>query len=347
MNKFMMTTALVAVTSFGTMAHADNHNTAGDTAAMSGSQTVPAFLGSNFIGKTLYTLDTEQARELRESRMGGAQDSWDTTSMGWNSDETFTGGRDAWENIGDIGDVVMTQDGEIRGILIDVGGFLGMGERTVLVDAQELYFVADETNAEDLGGYFVVSALNEADLEALPEWDAEQLNTGFEAQGYGNMTGGTDGAMGGETMNGTDDATAMAQSTEPMAEGTGGMAETDGMAAGDMAATDGTMAREPGIMPDGYVSMEPEARTADRLLGAEVYAMEGDEVANVEDLSMNEGGEVTHAIIDVGGFLGLGTRTVAIELEQLDILWNEQDGDVRVQLPMTAEQLENLPEYEG
>lgn len=338
MNKFMMTTAIVAVTSFGTMAHADNHATA--DGAMSGGQNVPAFLSSDFVGKSLYTLDNEQARELRDTRMGGDRTTWDNTSMGWNSGETFSAGRDSWEDIGSIGDVVMTQDGEVQGILIDVGGFLGMGARTVMVDVDELYFVADETNPDDLSGYFVVSALNEADLETLPEWDDQQLSIGFEAQSYGNATVGTgDTMMTRDATTGTNDGGMLAQPAEPMNDG---MATNDGMAA-----TDGTMTRDQGMMPEGYMPMEREARTADRLLGASVYGMEGDSIATVDDLHMDEGGEVTHAIIDVGGFLGLGTRTVAIELDQLDILWNEQDGDVRVQLPMTQEQLEALPEYEG
>lgn len=345
MNKFMMTTAIVAVTSFGTMAHADNHATA--DGAMSGGQNVPAFLSSDFVGKSLYTLDTDQARELRDTRMGGDRTTWDNNSMGWNSGETFSAGRDSWEDVGSIGDIVMTQDGEVRGVLIDVGGFLGMGARTVMVDVDELYFVADETNPEDISGYFVVSALSEAELEALPEWDEQQLSIGFEAQSYGNATVGTgDTMMTGDATTGTNDGGMLAQPAEPMTgdmgQGTGNMAATDGMAS-----TDDTMARDQGMTPEGYIPMDREARTADRLLGASVYGMEGDNIATVDDLHMNESGEVTHAIIDVGGFLGLGARTVAIELDQLDILWNEQDGDVRVQLPMTQEQLENLPEYEG
>jgi hypothetical protein len=82
-------------------------------------------------------------------------------------------------------------------------------------------------------------------------------------------------------------------------------------------------------------------------LGADVYDIEDENIATVSDLVMAENGEVTHAVIDVGGVLGLGTYTVALELDALDILWSDEDNEVRVELPMTREQLGSLPEYQG
>ncbi|HWJ74995.1 MAG TPA: PRC-barrel domain-containing protein [Kaistia sp.] len=47
------------------------------------------------------------------------------------------------ENLGDVNDVVATQDGQVKAIVIGVGGFLGIGEKNVAVSPKALQRVAD------------------------------------------------------------------------------------------------------------------------------------------------------------------------------------------------------------
>lgn len=335
MKKLMMTTAIVAMTSMGAVAQTADTTT--DATAQAGAdagamgQNVPAFVVSNFTGKNLYTLQSEAAMNLRGDGVQANQ------NMRWESGATFTGERDAWENVGNITDVVISKDGEVRGVLIDVGGFLGLGARTVMVDINELYFVADDTaggtaaggtaTAEDIDDFSVVAAMTEEQLEALPEWDENRLNEGFQSRrtvDNASMTTPT----GGTTAVGTETETGQTQTGQAQ---TGAAAPADGMA--------GT--------PEGYTQMNPEDRTAERLIGANAYGAQGEDIATVDDLVLDADGAATHVIMDVGGFLGMGTHTVAIEIDQVDILWNDQDGDVMVQVPMTEDQLREMPEYEG
>lgn len=58
-----------------------------------------------------------------------------------------------------------------------------------------------------------------------------------------------------------------------------------------------------------------------------------------------ESGEISHAIIDVGGFLGIGTHRVAVPVDDLVIY--QKDDDIRIYLPWTREQLEALPEFDA
>ncbi|TVP73156.1 MAG: PRC-barrel domain containing protein [Rhodobacteraceae bacterium] len=310
MKKFMLTTALVAVTSMGAIAQTTNGAMQTETAAMS-ADTVPAFLVSSFTGKDLYTLDTEATRDLTQTRQGTNQTMADQERMRWESSDVFSGSRDAWNNVGGIDDIVMTKDGEVRGVLIDVGGFLGFGARTVMVDIDDLYFVADDSEASDLDDFFVVATMSREQLEALPEWDEDQLSMGFES-----------------TRN--FDSAGMGTATEaPMQDGTAEHAE---------ARTE---------VPAGYQVMPETERTADRLMGADVYGREGDNIATVDDLVIGADGDITHTVMDVGGFLGIGNHTIALEIDDVDILWNDEDGNVRVQVTMTQEEMESLPEYEG
>lgn len=322
MNKLMLTTAIVAVTSMGAVAQT------ADTGDAQAAANVPAFLATDFTGKDLYTLDTEEARTLSQQHGEAGQ------AARWQSSDVFTADRDAWENVGNIDDMIVTMDGEIRGILIDVGGFLGIGARSVMVDMSDLYFVSENGDAQDIDDFFVVASMTQEQLEALPEWSEDQLRTGFEQRAYDSAQ-----AEPGATM-GADHTTAM----EPSEGETAQMQPQDGMQADDDMTTQADARTD---VPAGYQVLSAEERTADRLLGADVYGREGDNIATVDDLVMGDDGSVTHAVMDVGGFLGLGEHTVALEIDDIDILWNDEDGNVRVQLPMTQEEMESLPEYEG
>ena len=311
MKKLMMSTALVAVTSMGSIAYADMHAQSEQASAAHGDMMVPAFRVSDFTGKDLHVLDTEATRALADDRADADRSLWERTQMAWEGSDAFAGDRDAWESVGSINDVVLSKDGAIRGVLVDVGGFLGLGARTVMVDMDELYFVPDETTAEDLDDFLVVATLSAEALENLPEFDEDGMSFSFAA--HGDSTAPTDGYATADVTADTEVDTASAR-TE---------------------------------LPEGYQVLPPQDRTAERLTGADVYGREGESIATVDDLVLGDTGEITHAVMDVGGFLGLGSHTVALEIDDLDILWNDADEDVRVQVTMTREEMESLPEYES
>ncbi len=307
MKKLMMTTALVAMTSMGAVAQTTTAPATGNEAPAA-TQTVPGFVVSNFTGKNLYAFDNEEAREIAEDQAAG------NDAARWENSEMFNENRDAWEDVGSISDVVMTNDGDVRGILIDVGGFLGLGARTVMVDFEQLNFVADANAAEDLSNFVVVATLNREELEALPEWDEAQLEQGYEARSTGGIAPMNDDAQ----MN--NDA--------QMNDGETGSMTT-------------------ATAPEGYSDMPEQERTAERLIGANVTSAEGEEIAQVEDLVLDTDGAASHVVMDVGGFLGMGTHTVAIDIDDVDLLWNDTDEDVMVRVSMTEDELRELPAHEG
>jgi uncharacterized protein YrrD len=316
MKTLMLTTALVTITAFGaaaqTATETDGETTAAMTEATGSQGMVPAFLSSNFTGKSLYTVDTEAAREL--SGQDDAMANADGDQARWSSSETFLADRDSWESVGSINDVVMTQDGEIRGVLVDVGGFLGIMARTVMVEVDSLYFVTEEGAPEAIDDFSVVIAMSQEEIEALPEWDETLLRAGYEMQA---------GDEGDAAM------------SEP--------AET----ATASGATDATQDDTTAVIGDDYVLLEGEERTADRLIGADVYDATGENIGAVEDVLIAGDNSISEVLVDVGGFLGIGAHTVALPVEDAQIGWRDADGDVRVQVSMPAEALEALPEHDS
>jgi len=53
------------------------------------------------------------------------------------------------EKIGDVNEILVTSAGNITGVVIGVGGFLGMGEHDVLVKLDQLKFVNESPRAAD------------------------------------------------------------------------------------------------------------------------------------------------------------------------------------------------------
>ena len=80
----------------------------------------------------------------------------------------------AGEEVGEIEDVVLDQNGEYYAVL-SVGGFLGIGEKKVAVPLDELQLREDQA--------YLMTAATEAQLEQMPEYDEQQYRPYAEQQG--------------------------------------------------------------------------------------------------------------------------------------------------------------------
>ncbi len=81
--------------------------------------------------------------------------------------------------------------------------------------------------------------------------------------------------------------------------------------------------------------------SAEDLIGKNVVGSDGDTVGEIHDLLISETNTVEKVLVDVGGFLGMGERRVALNIDELEL---SADGEFSAD--MTKEQLEALPEYE-
>ena len=80
-----------------------------------------------------------------------------------------------WNQIGEVDDVVLSADGQVMGYTADIGGFLGLGEHTVLLSPEAVRLV--DFDEATLWGDTAVFATNytEEELEALPEFDDDMI----------------------------------------------------------------------------------------------------------------------------------------------------------------------------
>jgi sporulation protein YlmC with PRC-barrel domain len=94
----------------------------------------------------------------------------------------------AGESIGDINDVVLGSDGQVRAVIVGVGGFLGLGEREVAVAMDALQLQAGQSGASTV----TVDVMRET-LKDAPRWTwaGETSATGSGGGGTGTAPGGT------------------------------------------------------------------------------------------------------------------------------------------------------------
>lgn len=86
----------------------------------------------------------------------------------------------------------------------------------------------------------------------------------------------------------------------------------------------------------------PGGKTAlseEKLVGKKVQTIDGEDLGEIEKAVMS-GGNVDAVLIDVGGFLGIGEKRVAIPADELSM----QGEDFTV--GMTKDEVEQLPEYQ-
>ena len=64
----------------------------------------------------------------------------------------------------------------------------------------------------------------------------------------------------------------------------------------------------------------------------------GEEIGELESLMLGERGQTMAAILEVGGFLGIGEKEVAVEISSLRAVRN--DGELFLELDATRQQIE-------
>ncbi|MGV3575423.1 MAG: PRC-barrel domain-containing protein [Devosia sp.] len=114
----------------------------------------------------------------------------------------------------------------------------------------------------------------------------------------------------------------------------------------DTGAAQTTDVNEPWDMSAGYVAADTD-NLGTRLIGAPVYSTAGDdaeEIGSISDLVFSENGQIEAVVIGVGGFLGIGEKSVAVDFDSLEFTL-AADNTERWVLPTTAEALTTAPDF--
>ena len=118
MKNLLMTTALVTAAMAGTHVAAQDTETQTPFVGQAEQQMIRA---SDFLGMRVYA--AEEPGDAME----------------------VDGAGENWEDIGEINDVIMDREGNVQTVLVDIGGFLGLGERQVGISLDQIQFKSDSS----------------------------------------------------------------------------------------------------------------------------------------------------------------------------------------------------------
>jgi sporulation protein YlmC with PRC-barrel domain len=84
---------------------------------------------------------------------------------------------------------------------------------------------------------------------------------------------------------------------------------------------------------------------ADKLVGTEVKVADGTKVGEIGDVIVGKDGKIEAYVIDVGGFLGIGEKSVAMSRESVQVM-ADTNGAMAIYSPFTKAQLESQAAYD-
>jgi hypothetical protein len=91
-----------------------------------------------------------------------------------------------------------------------------------------------------------------------------------------------------------------------------------------------------------HVRLTGEELRPELLEGATIYGPDDSEIGRVNHV--HGSGPTSRVIVDVGGFLGIGAKSVAVAAADLDFM-RDEEGDVHAVSTWTKDQLKAMPEH--
>ncbi len=138
MKSFKLTAITAILATVGTAALAD-------TSAMADEDLIRT---RDITGGNIYRMDVE----LNDSM--------------WDGNEVYDSVDADWNNIGEIEDIVLNKDGQMIGIIAEVGGFLDIGDKHVMIPVENIRLTAVDDQT-----YGYVTNKTEEELEAMEAVD--------------------------------------------------------------------------------------------------------------------------------------------------------------------------------
>jgi sporulation protein YlmC with PRC-barrel domain len=247
---------------------------------------------------------------LSQGYTSGGEDILVTVLLG---ETVYAGPEPEAEQIGTIKDMVVTSGEGISAVVIGVGGFLGVGEKDVAVNFSQLEWF----ELEDGTRRWILPTTADA-LAAAPAfiWSESEAATGAE------MT--------------------PAEEQEQLVEGDPNAAPVDPDLTTDQPEA-GTAAAP--LDRTGFSEFDETGLSADELRGIAVYGINDEQIGTIGDVVPSAQGGIDAVIVDVGGFLGLGAKPVAVGFDNLSFS-ADTDGVRYLFINASREQLEAQPAYD-
>jgi hypothetical protein len=142
---------------------------------------------------------------------------------------------------------------------------------------------------------------------------------------------------------------ALAQSPSPPSPSTPSAQSSSGTsgAASDKAtnAQSSTSSTSASASPGAITAQTPDQWLATKFKGTQVIGTDDTKIGSVDDILFDRTGSIKAVIVGVGGFLGIGSKQVAMPLPSLQVVSGKDGAPDQLRLSMTKDQLASAPEF--
>ena len=96
---------------------------------------------------------------------------------------------------------------------------------------------------------------------------------------------------------------------------------------------------------DRFVSISGNDELSSKLVGLDVYNDKNQDIGQIKDVALNQGGQAEAYVLSVGGLLGMGEHYVAVNPSQVKVTYNNSDKKWHASMNATTDQLKGAPEF--
>jgi sporulation protein YlmC with PRC-barrel domain len=115
----------------------------------------------------------------------------------------------------------------------------------------------------------------------------------------------------------------------------------------DIAPKNTSQAATQPVPKDGpsFIQVQSADMLTSNVVGLDIYNSQNDDIGKVQDIAVDASKKVTGYILSVGGFLGMGTRYVAVNPDALMVAYDAQNKAWKATMNATKDQLKSAPEF--
>ena len=242
------------------------------------------------------------------------------------------------DSIGEVEDLIVSADADVRLAVISVGGVLGLGEKTIAIPFDQFMVAPDGTAL-----YLTIS---EEELRARPAFDLDA---------DGNLRPADEAAAAApQTTPEHNNAAAVSQATpqhNSVVSAPEATPEHNNVVAAPLetdATPEDSSVIHQSVVHEGERAEKASKQAASTLLGAEVVDRQNSPVGKIDDLIVSA--EPLEVQVLVALNESLGSRVVAVPLPELTIRSAEGEDAHRavesVETSLTVAQLDALPQFQ-
>ena len=127
----------------------------------------------------------------------------------------------------------------------------------------------------------------------------------------------------------------------------GGSTGTDAEGSSDMGSgSDDMMSGDKPEVSEGHSEVDPNTVEASEGRRRAGHVARRGRLGNVSEVLLTEDGSIESIVVNVGGVLGIGSKPVEVPFDEVTLQRNDEDDELSIIIPMSEQELEDMPEYE-